>query len=399
MIGPATGALPDGWKRPRRKDPDRRATEMPMPATPRASRSLRTLPATLVLIAMMLAVALLVGWLWQSSRADARARDEAKRDAAAARFPHPLSGVNLAGAEFNANKIPGRANFDYAYPNADVAAPFIAAGMKAVRVPMLWERLQPALGADFDQGELDRLDQTIATLKPFQMVVIDVHNYGYYRGRRLDSAPELGDGFAAFWATLAKHYKGRGTVAFGLMNEPHDLDARAWRPIVDKAVKAIRATGAKNLILVPGVRWTGAHSWLDGGDSSNAAAFASFRDPANRSVIEMHQYMDRDSSGTSADCVSEDVGAQRLEAATKWLRDTGHRGFLGEFGGGDSPVCLAALDGRLTMMDRNRDVWMGWTYWAGGGWWGNYFASIQPEAGKGPRPQMQVIQRYIDRVR
>ena len=32
------------------------------------------------------------------------------------------------------------------------------------------------------------------------------------------------------------------------------------------------------------------------------------------------------------------------------------RGYLGEFGAGTDPTCLAALDGMLSFIDRNRDL-------------------------------------------
>jgi endoglucanase len=50
----------------------------------------------------------------------------------------------------------------------------------------------------------------------------------------------------------------------------------------------------------------------------------------------MHQYLDSDSSGTSADCTSETIGAERVAAATAWLKQNNLRGVLGEFGGGSN---------------------------------------------------------------
>jgi endoglucanase len=45
-------------------------------------------------------------------------------------------------------------------------------------------------------------------------------------------------------------------------------------------------------------------------------------------------------------------------------------------------------------MDENSDVWLGWTYWAGGAWWSDdYFASVQPLNGK-DRPQMAILEKY-----
>jgi endoglucanase len=83
-----------------------------------------------------------------------------------------------------------------------------------------------------------------------------------------------------------------------------------------------------------------------------------------------------------------------MEAATKWLRDNRHKGFLGEFGAPANAACLDSLDALLKHLDANADVWMGWAYWAGGPWWGaNYPMSLQPVQGKA-RPQAAIVAKY-----
>ena len=48
----------------------------------------------------------------------------------------------------------------------------------------------------------------------------------------------------------------------------------------------------------------------------------------------------------------------------------------------------------MRFMNENSDVWLGWTYWAGGAWWPkDYFTNIQPQGGK-DRPQMAVLQKH-----
>ena len=56
--------------------------------------------------------------------------------------------------------------------------------------------------------------------------------------------------------------------------------------------------------------------------------------------------------------------------------------------------CLHGLDILLTHLHANSDVWMGWTYWAAGAWWGTrYPMSVQPI--DGPRPQAAILHKYI----
>jgi len=45
-------------------------------------------------------------------------------------------------------------------------------------------------------------------------------------------------------------------------------------------------------------------------------------------------------------------------------------------------------------LNANGDVWLGWTYWAGGARWHNYPYSIQPEGGQ-ETPQAAVLRKYI----
>jgi endoglucanase len=306
----------------------------------------------------------------------------------------PSGGINLAGGEFNAGRRPGTYAKDYIYPNAATAKPFVAMGMKVVRVPVLWERLQPEAMQPLSSTEMARLDKALGGLNGFQLIIIDVHNYGKFQGKRLDQISGGGRYLADLWQRLAIYYKARPAIAFGLMNEPNGMAPAAWRKIADQSVAAIRRAGARNLILVPGSNWTGAHSWLSGGSRSNAAAFADFRDPGRNYVLEMHQYLDRYSSGMDMQCVTPDVARQRMTAATNWLRQNRHRGFLGEFGASTDAQCLKSLDALLAYVHGNGDVWLGWTYWAGGPWMGsNYPMSVQPVQGKA-RPQSTVLARY-----
>jgi endoglucanase len=81
---------------------------------------------------------------------------------------------------------------------------------------------------------------------------------------------------------------------------------------------------------------------------------------------------------------------------THWLRENERRGFLGEFAAADNAVCLEALDRMLQYVTDNSDVWLGWTYWAAGAWWGDYPFSVHPSQ-EGDRPQMKILMKYAKR--
>lgn len=303
-----------------------------------------------------------------------------------------LVGVNIAGAEFNGSKLPGRHTFDYIWPNAKDIERFANAGFTVIRVPFLWTRMQPDLNGPFDSNEAKFLDIVVEAAKKNNIqIVIDPHNFGNYRGKLIGSEEVPVSSFGDFWKKLAERYKGSTNVIFNLMNEPHKQSAEEWAGQAQVAIDAIRSTGANQLILVPGTQWTGAHSWISSG---NAEALKNIKDSKNNYAFDMHQYFDNDSSGTHATCVSGDVGVVRLEKVTKWLSDNRKRGFLGEFGASVDPVCLKALDNTLQYLKQNQNVWVGWTYWAAGAWWGNYMFSIHSLDAQ-QAPQFGVINNYL----
>ena len=310
--------------------------------------------------------------------------------------PAHLTGLNIAGAEFNGRKLPGVAGTDYFYPPRATIDYVASKGLNTIRVPFLWERIQPQLNGPLDPAELQRLSSVVqyATGKGLY-VVLDVHNYAYYRQQVIGSVAVPADALAGLWQRLAETFKANSKVGFGLMNEPKGLPTETWLDAANRAIAAIRKTGAQNTVFVPGNAWTGAHSWASTSyGTSNATAMKSIVDPANNFVYELHQYLDSNYSGTHPECRSETVGVTTLKGVTDWLRQNNKKGFLGEFGAGSDPTCLAALEAMLKFMDDNRDVWMGWTYWAAGAWPPSYFTSVQPVNGQ-DRPQMAVLLRHL----
>ena len=302
-----------------------------------------------------------------------------------------LAGINLAGAEFGEGR--GVHGKDYTYPSAETIAYFAGKGFNAVRLPFKWERLQPRLNRGFDKAERTRLGDTVKALRAAGMtVILDPHNYAYYDKKQIGSEALPDSAFADFWRRLAEEYKDDAGVQFGLMNEPHDVAATQWLASANAAIAAIREAGAKNLVLVPGTIWTGAHSWeeeRDGG--ANGAVMLGIKDPAENHAYEVHQYLDADFSGTAKTCERADDAVKALERFTDWLKRNGKRGFLGEFGGSADKACLDGLSRMTALVEKESAVWTGWTYWAAGDWWpADEPLNIQPTA-DGDRPQLAAL--------
>jgi endoglucanase len=301
-----------------------------------------------------------------------------------------LMGVNIAGGEFG--QVGGAYGSNYIYPSRSEIDYYAGKGLEVIRVPFRWERLQTSLNGPLDATELARIDDVVnyAASKGLK-VVLDAHNYGAGFGSLIGSGATTNAAFADFWGKMASHYKASDNVILGLMNEPNQQSATTWLDSANSAIAAIRDTGAKNEILVPGSYWDGAWTWTS---SDNAKVIGGgIKDPANNFAFEVHQYMDTDGSGTHTDVVSDTAGVDRLKAVTEWAKATGNRLFLGEFGVANDSTSMKALDGMLSYMKDNSDVWQGGTYWAGGAWWGDYMYSAEPQ-GSTDKAQLLALQKY-----
>ncbi|MDH7571871.1 MAG: cellulase family glycosylhydrolase, partial [Armatimonadota bacterium] len=178
--------------------------------------------------------------------------------------PLPFTGVNLAGGEFGkaVRGTPLVYGKHFIYPNQAEIEYFTGQGMNVFRYPFHWEVLQPELGKPLDATEVARFRESVerATRRGC-VVILDPHNYARHYGRLIGGPEVSQEDFCDFWRRLAHEFKGNPHTWFGLVNEPHGISAKEWFAVAAAAVRAIRDTGAKNLILVPGTAWSGAHSW------------------------------------------------------------------------------------------------------------------------------------------
>lgn len=302
-----------------------------------------------------------------------------------------LRGVNLSGAEFG--EMPGQPNKDYTYPGEAAIQRLAGLGMNAIRLPFRWERIQPQLNGPLDLMELARLDQTVAQAEAAGLVVIlDLHNFAYYAKRQLGSADLPASALGDVWGRLASHYRDRPKLVFSIMNEPHDVHSAAWTQIQNVAIAAIRKAGARQLILVTGTAYGGAHSWTaDLPVGNNGRDLLGVQDPLDRYAFDFHQYFDADFSGRAPECSASDRALKAIDDVTAWLKAHDRRGFLGEFATSDRPECLRALREMAARVDASPRQWLGWAYWGAGAWWPpDYVFNIEPTS-TGERPQMKIL--------
>jgi endoglucanase len=230
---------------------------------------------------------------------------------------------------------------------------------------------------------------------------LDVHNYAkYYSYKLTDTLPDgttVSSAFVSFWVALAAEFPDPTITAFGLMNEPASIHLVDWAVIAKQTLAALRAANATNIVLVSGGRWSGVHDWFAGLQFSNSTEFDDLTDPLKRTIIEVHQYADLDYSGTHT--VTTGKGCRpasdfdaKFERLSNWAIENKQTLFLGEFGVPQSAECLQTLTRFLELMKNS--PWRGWTYWAAGGWWGNYALALS-----GPNqtlaPQWEPLKAYF----
>jgi hypothetical protein len=125
-------------------------------------------------------------------------------------------------------------------------------------------------------------------------------------------------------------------------------------------------------------------------------------DSANNYAFEVHQYLDGDSSGGTTNIVNANIGVTRISGFTQWLKTNNRKGFLGEFGAANSMVgpnswqiADETLTNMLTHIQTNADVWLGWSWWAAGPWWGEYMFTLEPASGGADRAVMPILKDFI----
>ncbi|KAH3903753.1 hypothetical protein HBI56_170330 [Parastagonospora nodorum] len=283
-------------------------------------------------------------------------------------------GINESGAEFGEKNFTGVYGKEYIWYDFKTIDQFIDQGMNMFRLNFLMERLTPnKLDGAFDPLYLGNLTEQIKYITAKgKYAMVQPHNYGRFYGNIITDTA----GFKTWWTNVAKEYKDNELVVFDTNNEFHDMDQQLVFDLNQAAIDGIRAAGATKQYITPeGNSWSGAWTWISSG---NGASLVSLKDPQDKLVYQMHQYLDTDGSGTSANCVSSTIFSERLAAATKWLKDNKKVGVIGEFAGGNNEQCISALKDGLSYMQRNGDVWFGAIWWAAGPWWGDYIYNMEP---------------------
>jgi endoglucanase len=120
-------------------------------------------------------------------------------------------------------------------------------GMNIFRLPVGWQYIVGGqLGGTLNSANLQKYDQLVqGCLKTGAICIIDIHNYARWNGKIIGQGGPTNAQFVNLWTQIATKYKNTANVAFGVMNEPHEVDITEWAATVQLVVTAIRNAGAK----------------------------------------------------------------------------------------------------------------------------------------------------------
>ncbi len=316
-------------------------------------------------------------------------------------------GVNLAGAEFAEENMPGILDEQYTYPNAEELDYYKSKGLTLIRLPFRWERIQLSFGESLETENINKIKEVVKMATDREMqVILDLHNYGRYR---LNGSDEIiGSDQVSIanvkdlWTKLAAEFKGETNIwGYGIMNEPHDmLSNTSWFSIAQEIINGIRSIDTKTTIIVSGDSWSSAERWKEESDN-----LKNLVDPSNKIIYEAHVYFDANAGGFYGDSYDDEsaspqTGVNRVQPFIDWLKENNLRGYIGEYGIPDDDArWLTTLDNFLTHIKNNC---INGTYWAGGPWWGTDKMAIDPTDDTGEsnplsgaeRPQMSIVEKY-----
>lgn len=303
-----------------------------------------------------------------------------------------LVSLNLSAAGFGGSVIPGTYNTNYTYPDESYFKSWSERGIKMIRFPILWERMQTSAFAPLDKNQVALLKQTLDYAEKYKIsVIVDVHNYGRYYGKIIGQEVSY-ESYVDFMGRLVSTFNSHNSViGWDIMNEPHDMPEGNWPKAAQLAINKIRTIDSSRYIFVEGEAWASSAEW-----QTYNSGLATLQDPSNRLVFEAHTYFDEGGGGQYASSnmanFDSEVGVVRVKPFVEWLKANNLRGYIGEFGIPDTdPRWNAAMSKMLTYLSANC---IPASYWAAGPWWGNYSLAIEPIDGK-ERPQWTTLKGFV----
>lgn len=289
------------------------------------------------------------------------------------------NGVALSGLEFSPNTLPGALNTDY-FISAQATWNYLASkGVNIVRLPFLWERLQPVLGGALNTTYLGYIQGQVAFAQNAGLkVILDCHNYGQYNisgtNHRIGTTQVTIANFANMWQLLATVFATNTTIiGYDTMNEPNNMPVATTSSnynttstvtlMTQAAINAIRTVDSLHYIICELDNFAGGQNF-NSQYGTNPTPWLT--DSFNKLFYSFHYYFDNDHSGSYAlpfSSANNTAITSDLTPLLSWSKTNNIRLYCGEFGVpaiSDWQICLD------TFLDLIHGYFVWWDYWAGG---------------------------------
>ncbi|KIO31975.1 glycoside hydrolase family 5 protein, partial [Tulasnella calospora MUT 4182] len=256
---------------------------------------------------------------------------------------------------------------------------FVSNGMNTFRLSIGWQYVTPTLGGAFDPSEWATYDKLVRSCLALEAYcIIDIHNYARWNGQVIGQSAVPDAPFIKLWQMIASYYASEPRVIFGLMNEPYKLDILTWAQTLQKVVTAVRAIAPKHVILLPGIEWAHADTFISSGSAAALDAISNPDGSKTNLIFDLHQWLDKPNNGTDPYCVTDNVPV--FAPLAQWLRCHNRQAFLSATGGGneDWTNCNPLLCQQMAFLLANSDVFVGYTGWAAGSYDTTYILDETP---------------------
>lgn len=153
-----------------------------------------------------------------------------------------LRGINIMDLGISGTVIPGVYGTNYTKPSLTALQSLKARGLNVVRIPFLWERMQPTLGGALDPAYLSYLIQVLKDANTAGLkVIVDMHNYaGYnisgtihrFNSETGPTTSQYADAWSKISAAIqAEPLAAAAVYSYDIMNEPANIyDSRSTIP-------------------------------------------------------------------------------------------------------------------------------------------------------------------------